>query len=131
MNQLHAPPQRAHSVFIQPCDVLTIKDDLPGTEGNKTQQQAREGGFTAAAFANHTKRRTSFQGDGDIGNGMHLRYGAKQAPPPFKYLRQTFGMQQGPCHGVAWWQATRLPGRISRARGFSLRQSAVASAQRG
>jgi hypothetical protein len=29
------------------------------------------------------------------------------------------------------WQATRLPGRISRARGFSLRQSAVAAGQRG
>ena len=119
VDELHAPAQWAHRCFVERGDVAAVEDDAAVGERDEAQQQAREGGFAAAAFADDAERGTAVEREVEFRHRAHLRRFVEQAATAFEAARQAFGAEQRFGHGVAWWQATLRPGSTSRRRGFS------------
>src|SRR4249920_773217 len=75
-DDLDVPPDRPHLPALQPRDVLTVEDDLPGGRFEELQDGATEGRLAAAGLTHDAERLARADGQADSVDGPDLADGA-------------------------------------------------------
>jgi hypothetical protein len=96
--------QRNPAAEIISPDRLAIENHLTPTGVEQAHQQARGGGFAAAAFAHNAQGFTLSDGQGDAVHGANLPHlAAEKATPDGKMLHEASGFEQRLSGAAAIW----------------------------